>query len=114
MDQLCLQLAAKAQELWPEPVELWRAEEEPPADVRALLGVWWSEGNQFVFTWAKGKLRAKVAATPPGRGETAFARDGDGWVAAEGRELGERLRRTGDELVWAGYAFTRIQQPFKA
>jgi CubicO group peptidase (beta-lactamase class C family) len=114
MDALCLELAAKAQELWPEPVELWHAEEEPPADVRALLGIWWSEGTQFVFTWGKGKLRAKVAGTSPGRGETAFERDGDGWVAAEGRELGERLRVAGDELVWAGYAFTRSQQPFKA
>jgi CubicO group peptidase (beta-lactamase class C family) len=114
MDGLCLQLAAKAQELWPEPVEVWHAEEEPPADVRALLGIWWSEGTQFVFTWGKGKLRAKVAGTSPGRGETAFERDGDGWVAAEGRELGERLRLAGDDLVWAGYAFTRTQQPFKA
>jgi hypothetical protein len=43
-----------------------------------------------------------------------FERDGDGWIAAEGRELGERLRVAGDELVWAGYAFTRTQQPFKA
>jgi hypothetical protein len=111
---LCLQLAAKAQELWPEPVEPWHAEEEPPADVRALLGIWWSEGTQFVFTWGKGKLRAKVAGTSPGRGETAFERDGDGWIAAEGRELGESLRVAGDELVWAGYAFTRSQQPFKA
>jgi CubicO group peptidase (beta-lactamase class C family) len=114
LDVFCLRLATKAKELWPEPIEPWRPEAEPPPDVRALLGVWWSEGNQFVFRWERGKLRAKLAAAPPGRGETTFERDGDGWVAAEGREQGERLRIAGDDLVWAGYPFTRTQQPFKA
>jgi CubicO group peptidase (beta-lactamase class C family) len=112
IDVFCLQLAAKAMELWPEPIEPWRPEEEPPDDIRALLGIWWSEGNQFVFTWQQGSLRAKLAGTPPGRAETRFDRDGDGFVAAEGRERGERLRVEGEALVWAGYPFTRLQQPF--
>ena len=64
----------------------------PPDDVRALLGRWWSEGNEFVFWWERGALQAKVVGTPPGRGETTFERDGDGWRAAVGRERGERLR----------------------
>jgi hypothetical protein len=29
-----------------------------------------------------------------------------------GRERGERLRVDGDRLIWAGYVFTRRQQPF--
>jgi CubicO group peptidase (beta-lactamase class C family) len=114
MDGFAIALAQKAMELWPEPIEPWRPEEEPPSDVRALLGVWWSEGTQFVFTWEKGSLRAKVAGSPPGRGETTFERDGDGWIASAGRERGERLRVAGEQLVWAGYAFTRAQQPFAA
>ncbi len=52
MDVFCLKLATAAIEEWPEPIEPWRAEEEPPADVRPLLGRWWSEGNEFVFTLA--------------------------------------------------------------
>jgi hypothetical protein len=32
----------------------------------------------------------------------------------KGRERGERVRIDGGQLVWAGYAFTRDQQPFKA
>jgi CubicO group peptidase (beta-lactamase class C family) len=112
LDLFCLELAAKAMELWPEPIEPWRPEEEPPDDVRALLGVWWSEGSRFVFTWERGALRAKLAGTAPGRAETTFERDGDGFVAAQGRERGERLRVDGERLVWAGYAFTRTQQPF--
>ena len=114
MDLFAIELAQKAHELWPEPIEVWRPEEEPPDDVKAILGVWWSEGNEFVFFWEKGTLNSKLRGTLPGRGETRFERDGDGWVAAAGRERGERLRIDGAQVVWAGYPFTRDQQPFKA
>ena len=114
IDLFAIQLVAKAMELWPEPVELWRPEEAPPADVAAILGQWWSEGNEFHFFWQGGTLHAKVAGTPPGRGETTFEREGDGWIAAAGRERGERLRIDDAQVVWAGYPFTRDQQPFKA
>jgi CubicO group peptidase (beta-lactamase class C family) len=114
MEAFAIELAQKGLELWPEPVETWRPEEERPADARALLGLWWSEGTQFVFTWEQGSLRAKVTGTAPGRAETTFERDGDGWIAAAGRERGERLRVDGKQLVWAGYKFTRAQQPFAA
>ncbi len=112
MDLFAISLVEKAIELWPEPIEPWRPEQEPPPDVRPLLGRWWSEGNEFVFWWEHGALQAKVVGMPPGRGETTFERDGGGWRAAAGRERGERLRVDGDRLIWAGYAFTRAQQPF--
>jgi len=114
LDLFCVQLSAKAMELWPEPIEPWRPEAEPPPEVRAILGRWWSEGSEFVFWWERGALQAKVAGTPPGRAETTFERDGDGWRAASGRERGERLRIDGDRMIWAGYAFTRAQEPFTA
>jgi CubicO group peptidase (beta-lactamase class C family) len=114
MDVLALDLAAKAKELWPEPIEPWRPEEEPPAQVRAILGRWWSEGTEFVFWWEGGALRAKVVGTPEGRGETTFEPDGDAWRASEGRERGERLRVEGERMIWSGYAFTRAQEPSPA
>jgi CubicO group peptidase (beta-lactamase class C family) len=114
MDEFAIKLARTAMELWPEPVEPWHPEQEPPAEVRALLGIWWSEGTQFVFTWDKGSLRAKITGTKPGRGETTFERDGDAWIASAGRERGERLRVDGEQLVWSGYPFTRTQRPFTA
>ena len=114
MDLFALQLAAKAIELVPEPIAVWRPEEGPPPELRPLLGRWWSEGNEFVFWWEKGALQAKVVGTPPGRAETTFEPDGDGWVASAGRERGERLRVEEGRLVWAGYPFTRVQEPFKA
>jgi CubicO group peptidase (beta-lactamase class C family) len=114
MDLFAISLVEKAMELWPEPIEPWQPEADPPDDVRGLLGRWWSEGNEFVFWWEHGALQAKVAGTPPGRYETTFERDGDGWRASAGRERGERLRSEDGQLVWAGYPFTRTQQPFKA
>jgi CubicO group peptidase (beta-lactamase class C family) len=114
MEQHALTLAAKTIELWPAEIEAWHPEDELPDDVRPLLGRWWSEGNEFVFWWQRGTLRARVATAAPGKGETTFSRDGDGWIAAKGRERGERLRRDGDRMIWAGYAFTRDQEPFSA
>jgi hypothetical protein len=114
METFAVDLAARARDLWPPAVEHWQPEPEPPADVRALLGRWWSEGNEFIFTWRDGALQAKVAGSLPGKKETTFVREGDGWRAARGRERGERLRVDGDRLVWAGYAFTRAQEPFTA
>jgi CubicO group peptidase (beta-lactamase class C family) len=111
MELFAIKLVAKARELWPDPIEVWRPEAELPEDVRALLGRWWSEGSEFVFWWEGGALKAKVAGTPPGRAETTFERDGAGWRAAEGRERGERLRVEGDRMIWAGYLFTRAQEP---
>jgi len=114
MDLFAISLAKAAAEIWPPAIEPWQPEQEPPPDVRPLLGRWWSEGNEFLFWWQGGSLRAKFAAAPPGKGETEFARDGDGWRATGGRERGERLRVDGDQMIWAGYAFTRAQEPFKA
>jgi CubicO group peptidase (beta-lactamase class C family) len=115
MDLLAVELAAKARELWPEEIEVWRPEQEPPpAEAAAILGHWFSEGTDFVFWWEGGKLHARVAAAPPGRGETTFEREGDGWRAVEGRERGELLSVRDGLMVWAGYSFTREQQPFKA
>jgi CubicO group peptidase (beta-lactamase class C family) len=114
MELHALTLAAKTIEFWPAEIEAWHPEDEPPDDVRPLLGRWWSEGNEFVFWWQEGMLRARVATAAPGKAETTFARDGDGWIAAKGRERGERLRRDGDRMIWAGYAFTRAQEPFSA
>lgn len=112
LDELAAGLIDRADELWPAPVEPWRPEGAPPADVARLLGRWWSEGNEFVFSWRDGALHAGVATLPPGRGETRFERDGDGWRAARGREQGERLRVDGERLSWGGYAFTREQRSF--
>jgi len=112
-DGTAIQLAAKAIELWPEEIEPWRPEEAPPDDVRPLLGRWWSEGNEFVFWWEQGTLRARPARLPTTRAPAVFERAGEGeWRVVSGYERGERLRLDGDRVKWSGYAFTRAQEPF--
>jgi hypothetical protein len=78
--------------------------DEPPPEVDALLGSWWSEGVEHRFRW-KGRLET---------GEAAFAPAGDDrYRTVKGREEGELLRVVRDasgepvELWWAGYPFRR-------
>ncbi len=115
MDDLAQTLGERAVELWPAEIEPWRPEEEPPPEVRALLGQWWSEGNEFVFWWERGKLNALPATLRGKRPPAELEPQQDGtFRVARGYERGERLRVDGDRLVWGGYSFTRDQRPFSA
>jgi CubicO group peptidase (beta-lactamase class C family) len=100
----------------PRRKPVWTAG-EVPAEVRELLGPWWSEGAEFLVEWREGAL------TMTGRGgaewrRTRFEPTGpDGYRAVSGRESGERLRvlRSGttvERLMFGGYAFTRAPLTF--
>jgi CubicO group peptidase (beta-lactamase class C family) len=111
MDGTAIALATQALEVWPEPIEPWRPEAEPPAEIARLLGQWWSEGVEFVFWWEGGSLRARAVATPKKRPPAVFEQLGaNEFRSVSGRERGERLRVEGDRMVWAGYPFTRVQE----
>jgi CubicO group peptidase (beta-lactamase class C family) len=109
--ETALALAALTLELCPPAIEPWRPEAEPPPEVAAILGRWWSEGNEFVFSWRDGKLTATVPGAPPRVRPSVFEPLAEGgYRVVSGRERGERLRVEGDRLVWAGYLFTRDQR----
>jgi CubicO group peptidase (beta-lactamase class C family) len=110
--ELALELATATIEQMPPEVEPWRPEAEPPGDVLPLLGRWWSEGSEFVFAWEGERLRARIVGATASMRDAVFERSDGGFRVASGRERGERLRVDGDRLVWAGYVFTRTQQPF--
>ncbi len=102
--ELCLELASTTIERWPAAIPPWQPEREPPADVRAILGRWWSEGNEFVFSWREGKLTAALPGSPPWVHPSVFAPLGDGsFRVVEGRERGERLRPVEGGMVFGGY-----------
>jgi hypothetical protein len=114
-----LALAEAALEELPADVEPWAPEEAPPAEVEQLLGRWWSEGREFVFSWRRGKLEARIAAAPPERRPTVFEPAGeDRFRAVSGDERGELLRLVrGDDgtvtrLYWATYPFSRAPEGF--
>jgi CubicO group peptidase (beta-lactamase class C family) len=116
---LAIALTERAIEDNPREPEVWRGHEPPPADIEELLGIWWSEGDQVVFTWQDGRLEARLADAPPRVKPSVFEQDGPGrFHVVSGRERGERLEVVRDEagavfkFYWATYPFTREPQLF--
>jgi hypothetical protein len=85
-----------------------------------VLGRWWGEGYEYVFSWHDGALRARGADDPGGKPPAIFEELGPELLrTVSGREAGELLRLTRDpatgavvRLHWATYRFTRDQQTF--
>ncbi|MBQ1048713.1 beta-lactamase family protein [Micromonospora sp. C51] len=114
-------LLAAAVEHDPADIDPWRPGEPAPPDVRGLLGRWWGEGFEYVFSWHEGALRARGAGDPPGKPPAVFApapEQPDVFRTVSGRENGELLRLTRDSagvvvrMHWATYRFTRRQETF--
>lgn len=111
---------AALDELAPE-LEPWAPEEPPPEEIVPLLGRWWSEGSETVFSWRQGKLEARSATAPPEREPSVFEREGeDRFRTVSGDERGEAMRVVRDDsgavvkLYWATYPFTRAPEIFGA
>jgi len=112
---LALAMAA-LEELVPES-DAWIPEGAPPPEIVPLLGRWWSEGQETIFAWRKGRLEARLAAAPPEREPSVFEADGeDRFRTVSGGERGELLRVVRDaegtvtKLYWATYPFTRAPE----
>ncbi|MFI5911284.1 serine hydrolase domain-containing protein [Dactylosporangium sp. NPDC051541] len=106
-----------------DPAEIapWVPGPAAPAQFRSVLGRWWGEGFEYVFTWRDGALHARAAEAAVKRPPAVFAPvDGapDVFRTVSGREAGELLRLTRDadgvvvRLHWATYRFTRGQETF--
>jgi hypothetical protein len=118
-EALALELARAAIEALPQEPKFWQPGDEPPDDVLPLLGRWWSEGHELVFSWREGRLQARAVDGVPGRDTSSFERvDDERWRSIEGRERGELLRivRDGDgtiqKLYFATYPLTRAASTF--
>jgi CubicO group peptidase (beta-lactamase class C family) len=116
-ETLALELAGAAIAALPETAEEWRPRAPVPPELEPLLGPWWTEGEEIVFSW-RGRLEARLLGAPLGRDVSVFAPDGDGYRCVEGRERGERLRivRDGDgaveKLYFATYPLRREPSTF--
>lgn len=118
---LAVELALQVVDDDPELPEPWRPGADVPAALAGLLGVWWTEGNQFVFSAHDGRLEAKPAGVARTKAPSVFAQEGpDRFRVVSGRETGELLRvvrradGSVDKLYWATYPVTRDPLPFGA
>jgi len=111
-------LLRKAVELDPADIPVWRPGSPAPQRYRSALGRWWSEGQEFVFSWRDDRLQASVVGGPAGAPPAVFAETDETDVlrSVSGREIGERLRLVRDtngqvaQMSWATYPVTRRQQ----
>ncbi|MFC0002727.1 serine hydrolase domain-containing protein [Micromonospora siamensis] len=114
-------LLATAAEHDPAEITPWRPGPPAPEHLRGMLGRWWGEGFEYVFSWHDGTLRARGADDPAGKPPAVFAplpERPDVFRTVSGREVGELLRLTRDErgvvvrMHWATYRFTSTQETF--
>jgi CubicO group peptidase (beta-lactamase class C family) len=104
----------------PADIAPWRPAAPAPAEYRSVLGPWWSEGSQFVFSWHHDRLQARVPGAPdlPVSVFRELPDRPDVLRTVSGREAGELLRLTRDDtgavvrMHWATYRFTRVQEAF--
>jgi CubicO group peptidase (beta-lactamase class C family) len=105
----------------PAPIPVWRPGPAAPEPYRSVLGRWWGEGFEYVFSWRGGRLIARGADDPADRPPAVFAPlpgTPDVLRTTSGREAGELLRLTRDsggtvtQMHWATYRFTRAQETF--
>jgi CubicO group peptidase (beta-lactamase class C family) len=118
-EALALDLATESLDALPERAQPWRPDGGAPAGVEPLLGRWWTEGRELVFSVRAGRLQAVLVGGPEGRDTSWFEPDGDDrFRVAEGRELGELLRVVRDEhgtlvrMYLATYPLTREPTTF--
>jgi CubicO group peptidase (beta-lactamase class C family) len=113
------ELIAESLEHDPLDVDPWRPGRPAPPEYASVLGIWWSEGFEYIFFWRAGKLHARASRAPADRPPAVFVPESaDVLRAVSGREVGERLELTRDDagnvvfMRWASYRVTRNQQTF--
>ena len=119
MRALAVRLAVAVIDALPAEPEPWRPAEHPPPEVATILGRWWSEGEESVFSFRDGRLQARLAHDGPEEEPAIFEPDGpDRFRAVSGPERGELLRAARNDLgevvklYWATYPFHREPHTF--
>ncbi|WP_370891050.1 serine hydrolase domain-containing protein [Janibacter sp. GXQ6167] len=109
-------VAVEREPVVPEP---WIPGTDVPAPAAEILGHWWSEGSEFVFSVREGRLEARAIGAPATTPPSVFTLEAeDTWRTVSGREAGELLLVRRDpagavsEMSWATYPFTREPAPF--
>ena len=114
-----IELADTVLEHDPVLPDAWRPGTSVPDDLVGVLGVWYSEGQPFVFSVRQGRLEARAQALPEHKPSSVFEKvEDDLYRTVAGRENGEMLRITRDaegtvtKMNWATYLVTRSPLAF--
>ena len=109
-------LAVKAAELAGGQPQAWRPGAAPPPELESVLGNWWTEGWEFVFSFRDGNLQARPVGSVLDPAVFELEQP-DRYRTVSGRERGELLEIFRDDggravkLTWATYPLTRTSLP---
>jgi CubicO group peptidase (beta-lactamase class C family) len=119
VEELLRKLAVKAAEAYPPEPEPWQAADAVAPELEALLGRWWTEGNEVVIRVRNGRLELRDPTAAVSLPPSVFERVGDDrFRGVSGPEEGELLEVVRDEsgevtkLYWATYPLTREPRIF--
>jgi CubicO group peptidase (beta-lactamase class C family) len=109
-----VELATYAIENDPEPETAWQPGTSVPQELAGVVGLWFSEGQPFVFSVREGRLEARAQNQPAHLPSARFRQlEADVYRTEVGRERGELLHITRDaagrpvKMHWATYLVTR-------
>ncbi|MDP9492361.1 MAG: beta-lactamase family protein [Actinomycetota bacterium] len=119
ISELGIRLSRAVAEAYPPTTDEWRPGEGPPPELEGVLGPWWAEGHQMVFSFRAGRLESMLPDARLDLGRSVYEQEGeDLYRVARGYERGELLRIVRDEdglpvkLYFATYPVTREPQTF--
>lgn len=119
ISELGLRLSQAVADAFPPVPDEWRPGDSAPEELAGILGRWWSEGHEVVFSFRKGKLESLFVDARLDLGRSVYEREGaDVYRVARGYERGELLRIVRDDagepvkLYFATYPVTRTQETF--
>ncbi len=116
---IAVELGATLREHEPELPAVWEPGRSVPEEFATVIGRWFSEGQEHIFSVRHGELQARLEADDPDAPPSTFTRVGDDvYRTVSGRERGELLQLHRDSagvvqrMHWATYPFTREPLPF--
>jgi CubicO group peptidase (beta-lactamase class C family) len=119
ISELGIKLSDAVARAYPAVPEEWRPGDEAPEQLAGVLGRWWMEGSEVVFSFRNGKLESYFVDARLDLGRSVFAQEGpDLYRVASGLERGELLRIVRDDdgqpvkLYFATYPVTRTPETF--
>jgi CubicO group peptidase (beta-lactamase class C family) len=114
---LGIQLSRVVADAFPAVPEEWKPGEQGPEELAGILGAWWSEGHQLVFSYRNGRLESDFPEARLGLGRSVYDQEApDLYRVRNGYERGELLRIVRDEagtptkLYFATYPVTRTPE----